>query len=85
MCLFKTLTDEVYMVQSTWFIDKDHLAFICKLNKAIYGLKQAPHPWYNYLSNFLIKFGFANTTIYASLFIYYNGDGILYFFIYVED
>ena len=31
---------------------------ICHLNKAIYGLKQSPRLWYNYLKNILYKFDF---------------------------
>ncbi|CAA7018212.1 unnamed protein product [Microthlaspi erraticum] len=34
-----TLTDEVYMKQPPGFIDKDHPDYVCRLNKAIYGLK----------------------------------------------
>lgn len=43
---------------------------ICKLNKAIYGLKQAPKPWYTRLSNLLISNNFKTRMADSSLFVY---------------
>ncbi|RVW14812.1 Retrovirus-related Pol polyprotein from transposon RE1 [Vitis vinifera] len=37
-----TLTEDVFMSQPPGFIDRDHPHHVCKLRKAIYGLKQAP-------------------------------------------
>ncbi|CAA7036575.1 unnamed protein product [Microthlaspi erraticum] len=79
------LHDEVYMKQPTGFQDKDNPDAVCKLNKAIYGLKQAPHTWYNELHTFLLQSGFKNSIADASLFIY-NKDGVLlYMLVYVDD
>jgi hypothetical protein len=35
------LIDDVYMIQHEGFIDPKHAGEICKLQKSIYGLKQA--------------------------------------------
>lgn len=40
------LQEEVYMQQPPGFIDSKFPHFICKLDKAIYGLKHAPRAWY---------------------------------------
>uniref|UniRef100_A0A803Q711 Polyprotein n=1 Tax=Cannabis sativa TaxID=3483 RepID=A0A803Q711_CANSA len=37
--------EEVYMSQPPGFIDKESPELVCKLNKAIYGLKKAPRAW----------------------------------------
>lgn len=52
------LTDDVYMEQSPGFVDKDKPTHVCKLYKAIYGLKQIPRIWYMELRNFLLQAGF---------------------------
>jgi hypothetical protein len=35
------LTEDVYMTQHDGFVDPKHAGKICKLQKSIYGLKQA--------------------------------------------
>ena len=80
-----TLNDEVYMVQPPGFIHKSFPNYICKLKKAIYGLRQAPRDWHKELSSFLLINGFTHSISDASLFIY-NRDGfIAYILVYVDD
>ena len=47
--LHGTLAEDVFMQQPSGFIDRNHPNFMCKLRKAIYGLKQTPWAWYNEL------------------------------------
>ncbi|GJW65654.1 retrovirus-related pol polyprotein from transposon TNT 1-94 [Tanacetum coccineum] len=48
----------VARLEAVWlfvrFVDPHHLDKVCRLKKALCGLKQAPRAWYNELSNFLI-------------------------------
>lgn len=37
------------MSQPEGFIDKSKPDFVCKLNKSLYGLRQAPRAWYGQL------------------------------------
>jgi hypothetical protein len=39
------LTEDVYMTQLEGFVDSKHAGKICKLQKSIYGLKQASQSW----------------------------------------
>ena len=48
------LEEEVFMAQPPGFVDEDNPNAVCKLRKAIYGLKQAPKAWYNELCTFLL-------------------------------
>ena len=45
--LHGTLTEIVYCAQPSGFEDSAHLDFVCRLNKSLYGLKQASRAWYN--------------------------------------
>jgi hypothetical protein len=39
--LNENLTEDMYMTQLEGFVDPKHVGKICKLQKSIYGLKQA--------------------------------------------
>ena len=79
------LFEDVFMAQPLGFIGCNHLDHMCKLPKAIYGLKQVPHAWFHELRRSLITFSFTNSYSNTSLFVL-NTDGIMvYFFVYVDD
>ncbi|KAI5337264.1 hypothetical protein L3X38_016533 [Prunus dulcis] len=79
------LCDTVYMSQPPGFVDANLPSYVCKLQKAHYGLKQAPHAWYKELSSFLLSNDFRNATSDASLFISTFGSHVIYFLVYVDD
>lgn len=53
------LEKDVYMIQSSRFVDKDRPDYVCKLKKALYGLKKAPRAWYLELHNFFASVRFS--------------------------
>ncbi|KAH9726247.1 retrovirus-related pol polyprotein from transposon RE1 [Citrus sinensis] len=55
------LTETVYMPQPEGFEDKRRPNHICKLQKALYGLRQAPRAWFDKLKNALCSWGFNNS------------------------
>jgi hypothetical protein len=63
------LTETVFMVQSPGFRDLSKPNHVCRLNKAIYGLKQAPKAWYTALKTAILQMGFHNSKADSSLFI----------------
>lgn len=44
--LNKILQEEVYVEQPTGFENSEHLEYVYKLNKTLYGLMQASRAWY---------------------------------------
>jgi hypothetical protein len=66
--LYGVLEEEVYMRQTPGYEDTQHPNYICRLDKAIYGLKQAPHAWYSRLSSKLEMLGFTPSKGDTSLF-----------------
>ena len=58
---------------------------VSKLQKAIYGLKQAPQAWFSRLSTKLLELGFHGSRSNSSLFIYKTKSLTIYILIYVDD
>ncbi|KAI0494923.1 hypothetical protein KFK09_025069 [Dendrobium nobile] len=72
------------MKQPLGFIDKAHPTHVCKLHKAIYGLKQSPRQWYSKLTSHLQTFGFNFSRSDPSL-LYTAGSTRAFILIYVDD
>ncbi|GJS01107.1 retrovirus-related pol polyprotein from transposon TNT 1-94 [Tanacetum coccineum] len=58
---------------------------VCKLDKALYGLKKAPRAWYETLSTFLTEHKFVRGKIDNTLFIYKTQTDVILVQIYVDD
>nr|GEV43947.1 retrovirus-related Pol polyprotein from transposon TNT 1-94 [Tanacetum cinerariifolium] len=56
--LYGTIDEEVYVMQPPRFQDLEFLARVYKVEKAMYGLHQAPRAWYGTLSKYLLTNGF---------------------------
>ncbi|XP_073360636.1 uncharacterized protein [Aegilops tauschii subsp. strangulata] len=83
--LHGVLKEEVFMHQPPGYVDSRFPHHVCKLDKAIYGLKQSPRAWYSRLSSRLQELGFAPSRADASLFIYNSGGVIIFMLVYVDD
>jgi hypothetical protein len=73
------------MRQPPGFEDPTHSGYLCRLDKALYGLKKAPRSWHACLSSVLTDLGFTPSTADTSLFILRHPDIILYLLVYVDD
>ncbi|GKF36014.1 putative ribonuclease H-like domain-containing protein, partial [Tanacetum coccineum] len=71
------IEEEVYVCQPLGFKDPDFLNRVYKVEKALYGLHQAPRAWYETLSTYLLDNRFQKGTINKTLFIRRNNDDIL--------
>jgi hypothetical protein len=63
----------------------DNPNYVCKLKKALYGMKQAPRAWYYRLHNFLQDKGFKKGIVDSNLYIKSEGDNLLFVLVYVDD
>jgi Reverse transcriptase (RNA-dependent DNA polymerase) len=79
------LEETVYMDQPPDFIDPIHPTHVCKLNKALYHLKQTPRAWFQKLRSFLLSNGFKSSQSDHSLFIYSSPTITMYILIYIDD
>ncbi|GJV92609.1 retrovirus-related pol polyprotein from transposon TNT 1-94 [Tanacetum coccineum] len=67
--LYGTIEEEVYVSQPLGFVDPKFPNKVYKVEKALYGLHQAPRAWYETLSTYLLENGFRRGTIDKTLFI----------------
>ncbi|KAL0561727.1 hypothetical protein IC582_002168 [Cucumis melo] len=79
------LEENVYMTQPPGYVHPSYPNYVCKLNKAIYGLKQAPCTWNATLSKELLKWGFINSRSDSSLFIFRRNNSVVLLLVYVDD
>ena len=58
---------------------------MCRLNRSLYGLKQAGREWGVLFASFLISWGFIRSSIDTCLFTYAKSGLILWMLVYVDD
>ncbi|KAJ9547323.1 LOW QUALITY PROTEIN: hypothetical protein OSB04_019866 [Centaurea solstitialis] len=78
------IKEEVHVSQPEGFVDRTKPNHVYILDKALYGLNQAPHTWYDQLCSVLLKNGFYKGKIDYTLFIKTEGKDILLVQIYVD-
>ncbi|GKA91277.1 putative ribonuclease H-like domain-containing protein [Tanacetum coccineum] len=83
--LYGTIEEEVYVNQPPGFVDPEFPNRVYKVEKALYGLHQAPRAWYETLSSYLLENGFRRGTIDKTLFIKKIKNDILLVQVYVDD
>ncbi|CAI7791126.1 unnamed protein product [Closterium sp. NIES-53] len=77
------LLEDIYMTQPDGY--EDETSRVCKLQKAIYGLKKAPKCWYEKLEEVLLSGGFKRSQADHSLFMFGEGEQLLLLLVYVDD
>nr|GEW05788.1 putative ribonuclease H-like domain-containing protein [Tanacetum cinerariifolium] len=83
--LYGKIEEEVYVCQPPRFKDPDFPDRVYKVEKALYGLHQAPRAWYETLSTYLLDNGFERGKINKTLFIKRHKGDILLVQVYVDD
>ncbi|GJX46736.1 putative ribonuclease H-like domain-containing protein, partial [Tanacetum coccineum] len=83
--LYGKIEEEVYVCQPPGFEDPNFPDRVYKVEKALYGLHQAPRAWYETLSTYLLDNGFQRGKIDKTLFIKRDKGDILLVQVYVDD
>ncbi|GKD20692.1 putative ribonuclease H-like domain-containing protein [Tanacetum coccineum] len=83
--LYGVIEEEVYVSQPPGSVDPEFPDKVYKVEKALYGLHQAPRAWYETLSTYLLDNGFYRGQIDKTLFIKRVKDDILPVQVYVDD
>nr|GEX21189.1 retrovirus-related Pol polyprotein from transposon TNT 1-94 [Tanacetum cinerariifolium] len=83
--LYRKIEEDVYVFQPLGFEDLDFPDKVYKVEKALYGLYQAPRAWYEIVSTYLLDNGFHRGKIDKTLFINRHKDDILLVQVYVDD
>ena len=80
------LNEEVFVDQPKGIIEEGSEDKVCKLNKALYDLKQAPRAWYSKVDHYFLQHGFKRSdnesTLYKKM---KESNDILLVCIYVND
>ncbi|CAI7835899.1 unnamed protein product [Closterium sp. NIES-54] len=77
------ILEELYMLQPEGLDDGSNR--VCKLKKAIYGLKHGPRAWYHKLEETLLAGGFKKSECDHSLFLLQEKEQFLMLLVYVDD
>ncbi|GKD48278.1 putative ribonuclease H-like domain-containing protein [Tanacetum coccineum] len=83
--LYGKIEEEIYVYQPPGFEDPEFPDRVYKVEKALYGLHQAPRAWYETLSTYLLDNGFQRGKIDKTLFIKRVKSDILPVQVYVDD
>jgi hypothetical protein len=61
--LLGTIDEEVFIEQPCGYVDPNFPDYVCKLNKALYVLKQDPRAWFKRLSQSLMELDFIGSQV----------------------
>lgn len=80
------LSEEIYMEQPQGFVDSRHPNSVCRLQKSLYGLKQASRAWNVKFDNFLLQSGFIRSNADPCVYFQTNPNGdMLILAVWVDD
>ena len=68
MFLNGIIEEEVYIDQPKWFEIFSSESHVCRLKRALYGLKKAPRAWYTWINSYFTGLGFTKSEVDANLY-----------------
>ncbi|GJU98245.1 putative RNA-directed DNA polymerase [Tanacetum coccineum] len=79
------LTEDVFMTQPEGFENAKYPKRVCKLQKAIYGLKQASRSWNLCFHEKVTQFGFSRSEDESCIYVKISGSIVVFLVLYVDD
>ena len=79
------LLEDVYMKQPGGFVDPKYPNRVCKLQRSIYGLKQASRSWNIHFDEAVKEFGFMKIEDEPCVYKKVSGSAIVFLVLYVDD
>ncbi|GJW82568.1 retrotransposon protein, putative, ty1-copia subclass [Tanacetum coccineum] len=79
------LNEDVYMVQPEGFVNPKPLRRVCKLQRSIYGLKQASRSWNKRFDEEIKRYGFTQNPNEPCVYKRSSGSIIVFLILYVDD
>ena len=79
------LEEDVYMIQPQGFVDPEDAGKLCKLQRAIYGLKQASRSWNKRFDEVVKIFGFIKNEEESCVYKKVSGSARAFLVLYVDD
>ena len=79
------LIEDVYMTQPDGFVIQEHANKICKLQRAIYGLKQASRNWNKRFNETIKEFDFSQNEDDPCVYKKISGSAVVFLVLYVDD
>ena len=79
------IEEEVYIEKPQGFEFEHRQTHVCKLKRALYGLKKAPKYWYGMIDIFLTILGFTKSKDDPNLYFKVMDDELVILLLYVDD
>jgi hypothetical protein len=79
------IEEELYMVQPEGFVDPKDAGKVCKLQRSIYGLKQASRSWNLRFDEVIKGFGFVQNEEETCIYKKMSGSSVSFLVLYVDD
>ena len=79
------LFEDVYMTQPEGFVSPENFRKVCKLQRCIYGLKQASRSWNLRFDEAIKEFGFIKNEDEPCVYKKVSGSAVVFLLLYVDD
>jgi hypothetical protein len=83
--LYGLIKEEVFMQQPQGYALPGHEHLVCRLNRALYGLRQSPRMWYERINTFLLSLGMTWSTCDHNMYHIGTGANKIILVLYIDD